>query len=80
MECAVAQAVLRINCGKQRATSAILKELHLQGTASAQRSSEKDHQRLTASNRKHARAQTFTQAMKRKREQKNDQDYIPGGF
>ncbi|CAN8010699.1 unnamed protein product [Ixodes pacificus] len=81
VECAVAQAVLRFNCGKQRATSAILKELHLhQGTASAQRSSEKDHQRLTASNRKHARAQTFTQAMKRKRGRTNDQDYIPGGF
>ncbi|KAH8028723.1 hypothetical protein HPB51_018205 [Rhipicephalus microplus] len=78
---AVAEAVARFSAGKGRADAAILKELHLQqSVVAAERCSEKDSRGLVAVEKKHEHAENFKHAMKRKRTQENDDDYIPGGF
>ncbi|KAH7953714.1 hypothetical protein HPB49_011513 [Dermacentor silvarum] len=81
VEAAVAEAVTRFNTSKGRADAAILNELHLQQNAVAsERCSEKDSRRLVASEKKHADAEKFRRAMKRKRTKENYHDYVPGGF
>lgn len=81
VESAVAEAVTRFNAGKEHASEAILKELHInKGSVMAQRCAEKDQRRLLVSDRKHANAENFRQAMRRKRGKQIDADYVPGGF
>lgn len=82
VEAAVGEAVMKFNAGYARSATGILKELSLTpGRQNSKRLAEKDKRRMTASARKHASAENVKQApRKRHRTDKNQQDYVPGGY
>lgn len=82
VEAAVGEAVMKFNAGYARSATGILKELSLTpGRQNSKRLAEKDKRRMTASARKHASAENVKQALrKRHRTDKNQQDYVPGGY
>ncbi|KAH7945181.1 hypothetical protein HPB49_007388 [Dermacentor silvarum] len=82
VEAAVAEAVMKFNCGNLRTSSGILEELSLNPSLpSTRRMNEKDRHRAAESTRKHASTERVQQALKKRHyNAKQQSDYIPGGF
>lgn len=82
VEAAVAEAVMKFNSGNERASSAILQELHLNpGLPNSIRMAEKDNRRAAASAHKRASAENLQQVFKKRHSASCRQtDYIPGGY
>lgn len=82
VEAAVAEAVMKFNCGNLRTSTGILDELNLNATLpSIRRMTEKDRRRVADSNRKRASSEKVQQALKKRhRSAKHQSDYVPGGY
>lgn len=79
---AVAEAVTKLNSGNNKASSAILQELHLNlAQLNSKRMAEKDKRQAPASARKHAAAQNLQLTFKKCHSGGSGQtDYTPGGY